>query len=110
MVEIRANVSGEVMTADAPRFTPQVQSELEVEAHTPDGGLGVRLNATMDSIKELGGLQTPEVEIEGLWREGATTVTVTLTDLLELASAGRKDWAPYLRPGFGAAVSVQLAL
>ena len=110
VVEIRANVSGEVMTADAPRFTPQVQSELEVEAHTPDGGLGVRLNATMDSIEELGGLQTPEVEIEGLWREGATTVTVTLTDLLELASAGRKDWAPYLRPGFGAAVSVQLAL
>ena len=110
VVEIRANVSGEVMTADAPPFTPQVQSELEVEAHTPDGGLGVRLNATMDAIEELGGLQTPEVEIEGLWRQGATTVTLTLTDLLELANAGRKDWAPYLRPGFGAAVSVQLAL
>lgn len=110
VVEIRANVSGEMMTDNAPKFTPQVRAELEVEAHTPDDGLGVRLNAAMDHNTELGGLQTPEVEIEGLWRQGATTVTLTLTDLLELANSPRRDWAPYLRPGFGAAASVQLAL
>ena len=108
-LQIRANVSGEVLRKHASQFAPLLQSELEVEARTSDGGLGVRLHATMDHVPELG-LQVPEVEIEGLWRQGATTVTLSLTDILELADGPRQDWPPYLRPGFGAAVSVQLAL
>lgn len=109
VLEIRANVSGELME-DAPEFAPNLRSELEVEAYTADGGLGVRLNAALDSVPALGGLQVPEVDIEGLWRQGPTTITLGLTDILEIANSPRKDWAPYLRPGFGAAVSVQLAL
>ena len=108
-LQIRANVSGEVLRGNAPRFAPLLQSEFEVEARTSDGGLGVRLNATMDYVEELG-WQVPEVELEGLWRQGATTLTLSLTDILELADGPRRDWEPYLRPGFGAAVSVQLAL
>ena len=108
-LQIRANVSGEVLRGNAPRFAPLLQSEFEVEARTSDGGLGVRLNATMDYVEELE-WQVPEVELEGLWRQGATTVTLSLTDILELADGPRLDWPPYLRPGFGAAVSVQLAL
>ena len=108
-LQIRATVSGEVLRKHASQFAPLLQSELEVEARTSDGGLGVRLNATMDHVPELG-LQVPEVELEGLWRQGATTVTLSLTDILELADGPRKDWPPYLRPGFGAAVTVQLAL
>ena len=108
-LQIRANVSGEVLRQHVSQFAPLLQSELEVEARTADGGLGVRLHATMDHVPELG-LQVPEVELEGLWRQGATTVTLSLTDILELADGPRKDWPPYLRPGFGAAVSVQLAL
>ena len=109
VLEIRANVSGELME-DAPEFAPNLRSELEVEAYTADGGLGVRLNAALDSVPALGGLQVPEVDIEGLWRQGPATITLGLTDILEIANSPRKDWAPYLRPGFGAAVSVQLAL
>ena len=95
---------------DAPQFAPNLRSELEVEAYTADGGLGVRLNAALDSVPALGGLQVPEVDIEGLWRQGPATITLGLTDIIEIANSPRKDWAPYLRPGFGAAVSVQLAL
>ena len=109
VLEIRANVSGELME-DAPQFAPNLRSELEVEAYTADGGLGVRLNAALDSVPALGGLQVPEVDIEGLWRQGPATITLGLTDIIEIANSPRKDWAPYLRPGFGAAVSVQLAL
>ena len=109
VLEIRANVSGELME-DAPEFAPNLRSELEVEAYTADGGLGVRLNAALDSVPALGGLQVPEVDIEGLWRQGPATITLGLTDIIEIANSPRKDWAPYLRPGFGAAVSVQLAL
>jgi hypothetical protein len=108
-LQIRANVSGEVLRKHVSQFAPLLQTELEVEARTSDGGLGVRLHATMDHVPELG-LQVPEVELEGLWRQGATTVTLSLTDILELADGPRRDWLPYLRPGFGAAVSVQLAL
>ena len=108
-LQIRANVSGEVLRQHVSQFAPLLQSELEVEARTADGGLGVRLHATMDHVPELG-LQVPEVELEGLWRQGATTVKLSLTDILELADGPRNDWAPYLRPGFGAAVTVQLAL
>ena len=109
VLEIRANVSGELME-EAPQFAPNLRSELEVEAYTADGGLGVRLNAALDSVPALGGLQVPEVDIEGLWRQGPATITLGLTDIIEIANSPRKDWAPYLRPGFGAAVSVQLAL
>lgn len=109
VLEIRANVSGELME-DAPELAPNLRSELEVEAYTADGGLGVRLNAALDSVPALGGLQVPEVDIEGLWRQGPATITLGLTDIIEIANSPRKDWAPYLRPGFGAAVSVQLAL
>ena len=63
----------------------------------------------MDYIEELGG-QLPEVQVEGLWQQGAATVTATLSDVLELFDGPRKDWEPYLRPGFGAAVQVHLAL
>lgn len=110
VLEIRANVSGELIQEDAPQFAPILRSELEVEAYTADGGLGVRLNAALDSVPALGGLQVPEVDIEGLWRQGPATITLGLTDIIEIANSPRKDWAPYLRPGFGAAVSVQLAL
>lgn len=110
VLEIRANVSGELMQEDAPEFAPALRSELEVEAYTADGGLGVRLNAALESVPALDGLQVPEVDIEGLWRQGPATITLGLTDILEIANSPRKDWAPYLRPGFGAAVSVQLAL
>ena len=109
VLEVRANVSGEVIRPLESQLTPALRAELAVEAHTADGGLGARLNATMDNVPALG-WQTPEVDLEGLWREGATTITLSFTDLLELADSPRKDWAPYLRPGFGAAVSVQLAL
>ena len=109
VLQIRANVSGELME-DAPELAPNLRSELEVEAYTADGGLGVRLNAALDSVPALGGLQVPEVDIEGLWRQGPATITLGLTDIIEIANSPRKDWAPYLRPGFGAAVSVQLAL
>ena len=108
-LQIRANVSGEVLREHVSLFAPLLQSELEVEARTSDGGLGVRLHATMDHVPKLP-LQVPEVELEGLWRQGATTVTLSLTDILELADGPREDWPPYYRPGFGAAVSVQLAL
>lgn len=110
-LHVRAQVSGEVGQEylRVANFPVRLQAGVEVEARTPDGGLGVRLGATMDYIEELGG-QLPEVEVEGLWQQGAATMTLTLSDVLELLSGPRKDWAPYLRPGFGAAVAVHLAL
>ena len=110
-LHVRAQVSGEVGQEylRVVNFPVRLQSGFEVEARTPDGGLGVRLGATMDYVEELGS-QLPEVMVEGLWQQGAATVTATLSDVLELLSGPRKDWAPYLRPGFGAAVAVHLAL
>ena len=110
-LHVRAQVSGEVGHdyLQAVNFPVRLRSEFDIEARTSDGGLGIRLGAAMDYIEELGG-QLPEVEVEGLWQQGAATVTATLSDVLELFGGPRKDWEPYLRPGFGAAVSVHLAL
>ena len=110
-LHVRAQVSGEVGQdyLQAVNFPVRLRSEFEIEARTSSGGLGIRLGATMDYIEELGG-QLPEVQIEGLWQQGAATVTATLSDVLELFRGPRKDWEPYLRPGFGAAVAVHLAL
>ena len=111
-LQIRANVSGEAIRKARIPFAPLVQAELEVAARTADGGLGIRVNTTMDyvSVSKEKYWQLPEVEIEGLWQQGATTVTLTLTDVLELVGDPREDWPPYQRPGFGASVAVHLAL
>ena len=110
-LHVRAQVSGEVghEYLQAVNFPVRLRSEFDIEARTSSGGLGIRLGAAMNYVEELGG-QLPEVQIEGLWQQGAATVTATLSDVLELFGGPRKDWEPYLRPGFGAAVKVHLAL
>ena len=110
-LHVRAQVSAEVghEYLQAVNFPVRLRSEFEVEALTSTGGLGIRIGAAMNYIEELGG-QLPEVQVEGLWQQGAATVTATLSDVLELFGGPRKDWEPYLRPGFGAAVAVHLAL
>ncbi|MDE0023032.1 MAG: hypothetical protein OXP69_01325 [Spirochaetaceae bacterium] len=110
-LHVRAQVSGEVghEYLQEVNFPVRLRSEFEVEALTSGGGLGIRVGAALDYIEELGG-QLPEVQVEGLWQQGAATVTATLSDVLELFDGPRKDWEPYLRPGFGAAVQVHLAL
>jgi hypothetical protein len=110
-LHVRAQVSGEVghEYLQVINYPVRLSSEFEIEARTSGGGLGIRLGATIDYIEELGG-QLPEVQIEGLWQQGAATVTATLSDVLELFGGPREDWEPYLRPGFGAAVKVHLAL
>ena len=110
-LHVRAQVSGEVghEYLQEVNFPVRLRSEFEVEALTSGGGLGIRVGAALDYIEELGG-QLPELQVEGLWQQGAATVTATLSDVLELFDGPRKDWEPYLRPGFGAAVQVHLAL
>ena len=116
-LRVRLDVSREVAPEKRRlNFAPEWQTALGLEARTPDDVLGMRLNAVLETIpditNEAGEIQVrPEVDIAGFWQQGATTVTLSFTDVLEpFVSQPRRDWHPYLRPGLGAAVTVHVSL